>query len=215
MAERRSPREVAELGRPETATETAARKAESSRLHRVRQTPNNLVLSLLATVAAVIVIVLLVPRGDSGVDNTVDYHAVAADAQQSVPARLADPALPGGWRSNTAEYRTGSADKIDVWFIGFLTPRDEYIGMSQAFGADDVWTARQLHNTIADSTTTIDGVDWTIYDNRDRSDADVGNAEYAITTQRGDTVWLLSGTASPAEFTALAKAISPTITGQE
>jgi hypothetical protein len=42
-------RVVAELGRPETPAETAARKAESSRLHRQRQTVNNLVYSLIAT----------------------------------------------------------------------------------------------------------------------------------------------------------------------
>ena len=53
----RESRVVAELGRPETAEETAARKAENSRNHRSRQTVNNLVYSLLATLGIVVVIV--------------------------------------------------------------------------------------------------------------------------------------------------------------
>ncbi|THG36301.1 DUF4245 domain-containing protein [Glaciibacter flavus] len=213
MAQREPQRVVAELGRPETADETADRKAESSRLHRIRQTPNNLVLSLLATLAAVIVLVLLVPRGDTTIDKTVDYHSVAADAQRSLPTTLADPKLPSGWRSNAAEYRTGAADKVDAWYIGFLTPENEFIGMSQAFGANDVWIAKQLHNTLADGSVTIDGVQWTVYDNRD-TDADVGNAKYALVTQTPVSTWLLAGSASPAEFRQLASSLTPTITAE-
>jgi hypothetical protein len=208
------PRVVAELGRPETPDETAARKAENSRLYRVRKTPNNLVLSLLVCVAVVIVIVLAVPRGDTQLTNTVDYRALASSAQAGVPETLGSPELPSGWRANTAEYRTGAADKIDSWFIGFLTPGDEFIGMSQAFGANDTWIAKQLHNTIASGSVSIDGVEWTIYDNRQSSD-DVGNARYALVTTAGDNTWVLAGTAEPAEFETLATALAPTITAEE
>ena len=47
----RGPRVVAELGRPETAAETAARKAESSRVYRSSQTTRNLIAALLVTIA--------------------------------------------------------------------------------------------------------------------------------------------------------------------
>ena len=144
------PRVVAELGRPETPEETAARKAENSRLYRARKTPNNLVLSLIVCVAVAFVIFLAVPRGDMNFDNTVDWKSLTATAQTGVPETLGSPDLPEGWRANTAAYRNGAADGVDVWFIGFLTPSDEFIGMSQAFDANDTWVATELKNTIAD-----------------------------------------------------------------
>ena len=49
----KSPRIVAELGRPETPDETAARKAESSRVHRESQNTRNLVAALIVTIAIV------------------------------------------------------------------------------------------------------------------------------------------------------------------
>ena len=58
-----TPRVVAELGRPETPDETAARKAESSRVYRASQNTRNLVAALLVTLAVVAVIIFAVPRG--------------------------------------------------------------------------------------------------------------------------------------------------------
>ncbi|MEJ3404657.1 DUF4245 domain-containing protein [Rathayibacter sp. YIM 133350] len=206
-------RVVAELGRPETPEEEAARKAESSRLHRVRQTPNNLVYSLLVTVLAVVVLVLLVPRSEAPTQNAVDYHSLAAQAQPGMPTMLADPDLPAGWHANVAEYRSGASDGVDVWFIGFITPSDEFIGLSQAFDANDTWVAEQLHNTIATGSVEISGIPWTVYDNR-KSSSDVGNAKYALVTQTPKSTWVLAGTASPAEFRTLAKAIAPTVAAE-
>lgn len=208
------PRVVAELGRPETPEETAARKAENSRLYRARKTPNNLVLSLIVCVAVAFVIFLAVPRGDMNFDNTVDWKALSETAQTGVPETLASPDLPDGWRSNTAVYRSNAADDVDVWFIGFLTPSDEFIGMSQAFDANDTWVATELKNTIATGSVTIDGVDWTVYDNRASTD-DLGNARYALVTTSGESTWVLAGTGTPSEFQTLAESLTPTITAEE
>ena len=90
------PRIVAELGRPETASETAARKAENSRLYRQRKTVNNLTLSLLVSLGMVLLIVLIVPRGtDVWGDHIVDVAAAATAA--APPA--AGQAYPGGKKS--------------------------------------------------------------------------------------------------------------------
>ena len=85
---------VAELGRPETAQETAARKAESSRNHRQRQTVNNLVYSLLACLAIVAVVVLMVPRNAPTIQKNVNYVEVAKQGQGTEPDALATPELP-------------------------------------------------------------------------------------------------------------------------
>jgi hypothetical protein len=213
MAAQRPPRVVAELGRPETPEETAARKAENSLKHRQRQTLKNLVLALGASLLIVLVIVLLVPRSDAPVDREVDVASIAEQAQIASDDPLAVPALPEGWRANAAELRTSAVDDVTAWYVGYLTPSNEYIGMYQGIQANLTWVASLLARTTATGTTTIDGVEWTVYDNRETS-VDVGNAKYGLTTEAGDSTLVLLGTATPEEFETLAAALVPTIEAQ-
>lgn len=210
---RRNARVVAELGRPETPEEAAARKADDAARRRQRQTVKNLVGSLLASLAVVAVIVLLVPRSDAPIERNIDVPAVAAQAQAGIEQELAVPRLPDGWRSNAAELRDNRADGITAWYAGYLTPSDEYAGMYQGLGANPTWTADLLANTIATGVTTIDGVEWTVYDNRETT-AEVGNARYGLVTEAGESTFVLLGTAAPDEFETLARAIAPAIDAQ-
>ena len=210
---RREPRVVAELGRPETPEETAVRKADDAVKRRQRQTVRNLVASLLASLAVVAVIVLIVPRSDTPIERDVDVRAVAAQAQAGIEQELAVPELPDGWRSNDASLRQGEADGVRAWYAGYLTPSNEYAGMYQGLGANPTWTAELLANTIATGVVMIDGVEWTVYDNRE-SDADVGNARYGLVTEAGESTFVLLGTAAPEEFETLARAIVPAIDAQ-
>jgi len=206
----RPPRVVAELGRPETPEETAARKAENSRLHRQRRTVFNLVLSLGASLLVVLVIVLLVPRSNTAMERDVDVAPIAEQAQVASDDPLAVPELPDGWRANAAELRTSSVDDVTAWYVGYLTPSNEYIGMYQGLDANPTWVAELLARTLAVGTTTIDGVEWTVYDNRNTGD-DVGNARYGLTTEAGGSTFVLLGTGTPEEFEVLATALTPTI----
>lgn len=201
---RRQPRVVAELGRPETPQETADRKAENSRNYRKRKTVNNLVYSLLVCVGLVLIIALAVPRADSSLVAEVDYAAVAVEAQSSSEHTLANPDLPGSWSSNRAE-----ADKsggVSSWNIGLITPSQQYVGITQGFDANETWVSQQLRQSTASSTITVDGVEWTVYDNRGR--ADMGNVEYALTTESGASTFIVFGTASDDEFLTVASALA-------
>jgi hypothetical protein len=212
MAER-PPRVVAELGRPETPEETAARKAANSQKHRQQQTLKNLVLALGASLLVVLVIVLLVPRTDTPVDRDVDVASIAEQARIASDDPLAVPELPEGWRANAAELRTSEVDDVTAWYVGYLTPSNEYLGMYQGIDANPTWVAGQLARTAATGTTTIDGVEWTVYDNRESS-VDVGNAKYGLTTEAGDSTFVLLGTATLDEFETVATALVPTIRAQ-
>lgn len=202
------PAVVAELGRPETPEETAERKAQNSANHRNRQTVNNLVYSLIATVALVVVIVLVVPRGNpTSTAPAVDYAAVAQQAQGSEPDRLLVPRLPSGWTSNSAELRTKTADGVDAWYIGLLTPKGEYIGVIQGFGANDSWVADQVARTRITGTRELDGITWDVYDNRS-SGTRAGNVEYALATTTGKSHVVVFGTAADDEFRVVASSLS-------
>jgi hypothetical protein len=201
---------VAELGRPETPEETAARKAETSRLHRSRQTLINLVLSLAATLAVVLVLVIVVVRPDQAVLEPVDYAATAVEAQGSIDEPLVAPILPDEWSSNSARF-SAETNGVALWYIGFITPRVQFISLTQGIGADDRWLADQLDNNESTGSVTIDDVTWLVYDNRARSD--MGNLEYAISTVSGNSTIVLAGTATDEEFVALATSVSTDVLG--
>jgi hypothetical protein len=208
---KKPPAVVAELGRPETPDETAERKAQNSRNHRNRQTINNLVYSLIATVGLVAVIVLFVPRGNP-VDSTpaVDYKSIAAEAQGSEPDRLLIPSLPSGWKSNNAQLNTKTPDKVDSWYIGLITPKGEYIGIRQGFDANDSWIAEQVNKSLIKNTTTIDGVKWDVYDNR-KSGQDNGDVDYALVNTTGKSSIVIFGTAVDDEFRTVAHSLADQI----
>lgn len=205
----REPRVVAELGRPETPEETAARLAENSRNYRSRKTVNNLVLSLLAVLVTVLVIVLIVPRSDKPIERDIDYSQIAAQLQNNVDEPLADPELPAGWRANAAQWRPGD-DGVASWYIGLITPGDEFIGLSQAFDANPTWLANQLQRSPATNTTTIAGVQWDVYRNA-APEKDRGNFDYALVSVAGTSTYLLVGTATEAEFDVLAGTLASQI----
>ncbi|KFF60755.1 hypothetical protein JF66_02305 [Cryobacterium sp. MLB-32] len=206
----RAPRVVAELGRPETPQETADRKAENSRTYRARKTVNNLVLSLLVTVAAVLMIVLLVPRNDQPIDRSVDFAAIAAQLQPTVEEPLVVPVLPDGWTTNSAEWRSGSTDAVPSWYIGLVTAENQYIGFNQAINANPTWLAQQVKSEAPTDTVTIDGVTWDVYRNS-APPADRGNFNEALITTAGASTYALIGTASNDDFETIARQMAPAI----
>ncbi|MFM9920210.1 DUF4245 domain-containing protein [Lacisediminihabitans sp. H27-G8] len=201
----RPPRIVAELGRPETPEETAARKAENSRKHRANQTLRNLVLALLASLAVVFVLVLVVVRPDGVPRAAVDYRADAAASEPQAGQVLAAPPLPAGWSANDDGLTTGS-DSVLAWKVGFITPTDQYIGLVQGIDANPTWVANELANVRSTGSTSLAGHDWTVYDRR--TDQDPGNYAYSLSTVIGSSSLVLHGTAPTTEFTTLATAVA-------
>lgn len=203
-------RVVAELGRPATAAEIEARKAEASRLHRTRQTINNLVYSLLATLGLVLVIVLVVPRGGTPAPVNVDYRSAAAQGAGTEADPLLAPTLPAGWTSNNAQLDSGTTSGVDDWHVGLISPDNGFVGLDQGFHADTSWVAGVLGSIAATGSTTIDGVRWTVYDNSQNvSGAD--GIGYALSTGAGASTVVLWGSAPTSDFQTVASALAPSL----
>ena len=197
------PRVVAELGRPETPEETAARKAESSRKHRANQTLFNLLIATGTSLALVLVIVLVVVRPDQPEREPVDPAAIAADAGEIAPW-LSVAETPGDWSANDARIRTG-ADGITTWRVGYLTDSSRFISVTQGIDANETWVATVLELQPATGTTVIGGREWTVYD--DRADEEAGNLAYSLVAWVGTDALVLSGSADPDDFEELAAAV--------
>ena len=207
-----SGRVVAELGRPETPEETAERKARESRLYRERKTLSNLLYALLATLAAVALIVIAVPHPSKPIDRTVDAAAVASKVAGSFGATPMVPTVTG--QVNAAEIRT-SADGVTAWYIGWITPDNEYLGMLQAVNANPSWVSNEMAEARPTGTIELGGLNWTVYNNRDAS-GDVGNARFGLATEYtaadGTTqTLLLFGTAADEQFVTAATAMANAI----
>ena len=195
---------VAELGRPETPEETAARKAENSRRHRANQTLLNLVVATIASLAIVLFLVVVVVRPAPEATADIDYAAIAAEAQGGSSEPLVVPALPQGWSANAARF--DRLAEVLTWYIGFVTPSTEFIAFNQGIDANATWQADVLDGAVSTGEATYGTVTWTVYDQR--TSQDPGNHAYALSAEVGGSTFVLHGTAPDAEFEALATTIA-------
>ncbi|MBN9157642.1 DUF4245 family protein [Microbacterium sp.] len=205
----KQPPVVAELGRPETAQETADRKAASSAAYRGSQTFRGLIAALIATVGVVLLIVLIVPRGDFTGTNAVDLPAAARNAQSSLNRPVLLPTPPNNWRVNKAVLVDG---KPIVWDITIAPQADDargYAHIAQAFDADADWALTPLRGTASKNTVTIGGRAWDEYviSRPDES----ANINYALGTQVGKDYVLVYGALGKAGTAELVAKISPQI----
>ena len=207
MSRSPGPAVVAELGRPETAQETADRRATTSRRHREGQTLFNLAVALVATLVTVLIIVLVVVRPDSPAREPVPYQSIAAEAGSATP--LAAPTLPDLWTANAATFDSSPADGVTTWYVGFITPAEQFIALRQGIKANPTWLANQVVPAKPAGTRVIAGVTWDLYDQRGAPDA--GNLAYAMTAEGSTSSFVLFGTAIDAEFDVMATALATTI----
>ena len=134
---------------------------DSAAKHRAKQTVVNLVLSLVACLGIVIVTVLAVPRDDSNRIKPVDYVATALAAEESSQLDLVAPELPTGWWANQAKWNATSADGVKVWKVGFVGPKNQYVGVVQGFAVNPTWVALQTVNFVPDTESTSTNNTWT------------------------------------------------------
>ncbi|MEV4666737.1 DUF4245 family protein [Microbacterium sp. LWO12-1.2] len=200
---------VAELGRPETPEETAARKAASSKAYRSSQTMRSLIAALLVTVAVVAVIIFAVPRGEPTTAKKIDLVGIAANVESTMESPVIVPDLGDFWRVNAAGLTSGATVVWDVT----LAPADEdergYIRLAQAFDADSSWAPQRLNGIAPTDTVRIDGLDWDVY--QPGGAGAEQNITYAIGTQAGDDYVLLYGARSAASTADLAESLVPQI----
>ena len=199
---------VAEIGRPETPEETAARKAESSRVYRSSQTVRNLVAALVVTLAVVAVIIFAVPRGEPASDREIDLVGIAADVESSMDGPALVPEVDG-WRVNAANLEGGATVVWNVTLAPSAEDERGFVRVAQAFDADSSWAPQMLNGTAPTDTARIGGLEWDVFTFNDAGDN--ANISYAIGTQAGDDYVLLYGSRSPDSTAELAESLIPQI----
>ena len=179
--------------------------SDSAAKHRAKQTVRNLMFSLLVSVGLVSAMVLGLPRDDSNRLNPVAYLQIAEEAKASVNKEILAPAIPADWWSNGARLE----NELDVqsWYLGFVTPDNQFIGMSQAFESNPSWLALTLQGNWQDGEVSVEGKTWQIWPTLTPSNPP-GTKEYAMVHEFGGSAVVIYGTAKKEDFLQLAAEIS-------
>lgn len=202
-----NPRIVAELGRPETPDETAARKAEASRVYRASQNTRNLIAALLVTLAVVAVIIFAVPRGEPPQPEPIDVASVAQSIESAEGRTVLVPEVPESWLVNRASIE---GDATRAWTIVYVPDESAgFLRIAQGFDADPAWSTRVLSGAAVDGSVTIDGVEWQTYNIPDPSRA--GNISAALSTQAGADTVLVYGSADQETLETAAASVADQI----
>ena len=178
---------------------------------RAKQTLINLLLSLAATAGLVLALVLAVPRSDTNLVKPVDYVAVANSAAQSSHRPIIAPLLPGkDWWCNSARWNASSVDGVENWYVGFVGPNNQYLGLTQAFDSNPTWMALKLAQTTRTGSVEVAGVRWDIYESPEKHDP-AKTMDYVMVRSVGADQLFIYGTASKTEFNSFAAQVETQI----
>lgn len=174
---------------------------------RAKQTVNNLILALLASLGVMLALILVVPRDDSNRIQPVDYKTIAQEAKASSGKQIIAPDLPAGWWSNSARWSPKPADGVQNWYAGFVGPKNQYIGLTQAFGVNPTWLAFQLKSNAKTGTQAIGPITWDIYEAVEPSNPPKTKDFVMVYNYNDKDVALIYGVAKPQDFVEIATAI--------
>lgn len=182
--------------------------SDAAAQRRARQTVINLALSLLATLGLVLVIVLMVPRDDSSKIPRIDFVSSAQEAAESSKLKIVAPELMPGWWSNKADWAPNPVDTVPAFTVGFVGPKNEYIGMIQGFNANPTWLALKLQGTeLTGAEPTSWGGQWDIFTAKVKNDpAKDWDYVRVLRIEPNDYV-ILYGNATTEDFDLLARSI--------
>jgi hypothetical protein len=172
---------------------------ESAKKHRARQTLNNLLLALAASLGIMLAIVFATPRNDTNQIASVDYAAVAAQAQASTTNHIAVPVLASGLKCTAARFTGKPTDGVQTWYAGFVDPKGAFIGMTQAFNVNPTWLALQTSEVVLASQFEVAGQTWQEFESPVVHNP-AKTKDYILLLKHGNDAVLLDGTANKAAF---------------
>jgi hypothetical protein len=159
-----------------------------------------MIIALVVSVAAFLPIVLMNPSPKSdGYRPNIDVSAVAGNAADVAGFTPAAPAPGDTYHPNYARWTAASGTGVAAWEVGYVTPKEKFIGLTQTSKANPTWLLQQTKNAPVTGTRNAGGKDWELHD--------TGKGEKSmVLAYRGTTV-VLAGDANLEEFAVLAAAV--------
>lgn len=159
-----------------------------------------MVIALLVCVLAFLPIVLMnpAPKGE-GFRPAVDVSSAARNAEGVAGFTPVTPDTGDTFTPNYARWDSGTGSGVPTWEVGFLTPKEAFIGLTQTSQANPTWVLQQTGNLPVTGTRNAGGQDWELRDS--------GKEKRSMVLEYRGTTLILSGTASLEEFAKLAAAV--------
>jgi hypothetical protein len=156
----------------------------------------DMVLSMLAVMAAGAVIYLFIPHGGGSGVHPVEYRTAVLSARRFAPYPVLAPVgLPKGWNATAVEY--DGSDAVDAqWTLGFIDPSGQYVAVRQSNGPVAAFLADATTDGVKQAaTSTVNGTVWTRYQ---------GSRYRALVLRTGKETTVVTGTESYAGLEAFA-----------
>lgn len=129
---------------------------------RGRRGLRDLVLSLSVVGVVVAFLFVVVWRPPPDPVRPVDPAPMLANAREQAGFPVLAPAgLSDEWRATSARFEAG--EKSSTWFLGYVTPQEQYIAVTQTDGDSEPFIAAQTLNGKYEGVLTIDGDQWQEY----------------------------------------------------
>jgi hypothetical protein len=178
----------------------AEQPKDAAAVRRARQTLINLLLALGVSLGVLLTFMMVVPRDDSNIIQPVDYVAIAEDVRATKSIDVLAPVnIATGWWSNSARWRDTTADGVNYWHVGFVGPKNQYVGVDQAFETNPTWLALKVVDFEIVSEAAV-GNDYTLTEYRGRTERKSGESLFIYTSSKNADAILVGGTASREEF---------------
>jgi len=136
---------------------------------RRQATAGDMIRSLALIVIPLVVIAIIFTNvPDDAPVEEVDWKPVLATARQQAPYEVLAPTnLPEGWRATRVNwvplgrpYLNGEASPRNLWQLGFLTPQDVYIDLTQGDIRAQEMVDQQSREGTPDGNSVIAGQTW-------------------------------------------------------
>jgi hypothetical protein len=159
-----------------------------------------MIIALTVSIAAFLPIVLMNPAPKSdGFRPDVNVSAVAKNAAGVAGFTPVAPDPGDSFSPNYARWESGTQSGVATWEVGYLTPKEAFIGLSQTAQANPTWLVQQVKNAPVTGKRNAGGLDWELRDS--------GKGEKSMVLVHGGTTVVLTGTAQLDEFSVLAAAV--------
>lgn len=129
----------------------------------MRQTVGDMIRSMVVVLAVVGAILLVTWRPAPDPVRVVDITPALVAASSNAEFTVEIAALPD-LRPTSARWEpTAASGAIPVWHVGYVTPTEEYLQVSQSAASDTAFIAEQTAQGDPGEWVVIDGAEWQVY----------------------------------------------------
>lgn len=185
---------------PNPATEPVKPVIPAAAAKRANASVIGMIIALVVSIAAFLPIVLMNPAPKTeGFRPDINVSAVAGNAAGVAGFTPVTPEPGDTFRPNYARWEAGTASGVPTWEVGYITPKEAFIGLVQTRRANPTWILQETKNAPVTGSREAGGRDWEL--------RDTGKGERSMVLDHRGTTVILRGDAQLDEFSALAAAV--------